>query len=808
MVNGQLDPILRHIRALVGGREADEEDAKLLERFAAGREEAAFAALVQRYGRLVFGVCRRVLRHPQDAEDAFQATFLVLAHKAAAVRKREALASWLYGVAYRVAVKARADAARRRQLERQAPAMPISEPHADLMARELAQVLDEELSRLPERYRWPVVLCCLAGKTQEQAARELGWPPGSMSRWLTRGKEMLRHRLVRRGVAVSAPLLGAALNGLSAEAAPALPLAASTAKAAVGWAAGQTAGLVSARVAALTEGAVRTLVVTKMSLTKVLLLLVGLTATGAGVLAYQKAGPGDGPPQPGAGLPGLRGVVPEAPGPGAEGPPSGVGIGAPPAGVPEGAPDEDRVPKSEFIKAEITILMDESGKQIAPPVELTLTDAQRIAVLAGYFPEMGQGKKGDPAGAWKPGILIRFHRTKGDPQKVSVHWEGDVWSEGNGDWDVTVPGNYGGGVWSFLDGVIKAAQLKALEGTWKAVSVEEDGKQWADAEIKDFRWTVRGDRITFWKAGRRFVRGLQLAPDQKPHAFDLYLDPKEAGGAFPGGGEGSGMAPMGGRGLGPGGMGGMGRPGGGKFGGMGPPGMGMGGMPGGPGGWGGVYYPCIYSLEGDALQICEGHGKRPTDFTARKGSERVLYILKREKEVNPRGAGQELRSKEQSGEWSKPVNGLSGRLLVAFEDLKPGLRHAVTLELKNVSIKPLAVLNEPKVEVSLTDAAGVVLPPSLPRAMSGPIPNPQWGVIPSGAYMGFRVDMTTVGVPTKDNALLAVQGRTWDLKPGSYTFRAKVTAAGAPTHNDAWGGELELPPVEFVVTKEQVTTKE
>src|SRR5262249_47676269 len=165
-------------------------------------------------------------RHPQDAEDAFQATFLVLAHKAAAVRKREALASWLYGVAYRVAVKARADAARRRQLERQAPAMPPTEPHTDLMARELAQVLDEELSRLPERYRWPVVLCCLVGKTQEQAARELGWPPGSMSRWLTRGKEMLRRRLVRRGVAVSAPLLGAALTGLSAEAAPALPLTA------------------------------------------------------------------------------------------------------------------------------------------------------------------------------------------------------------------------------------------------------------------------------------------------------------------------------------------------------------------------------------------------------------------------------------------------------------------------------------------------------------------------------------------------------------------------------------------------------
>jgi RNA polymerase sigma factor (sigma-70 family) len=819
MVNGQLDPILRHIRALIGVREADEEDARLLERFATGREEAAFAALVQRYGRLVFGVCRRVLRHAQDAEDAFQATFLVLADKAASVRKREALAAWLYGVAYRVAVKARADAARRRRQERQAPAMPTTEPCADLMARELAQVLDEELSGLPERYRSPVVLCCLAGKTQEQAARELGWPPGSMSRWLTRGKEMLRRRLLRRGVALSAPLLGTALAGLSAEAAPALPLAAATTKAAAGWVAGRAAGLVSARVAALTEGVVRTMVVTKMSLTKVLLLLVGLTATGAGVLAYQKSGPGDGPPpQTGAGLPGSGNVASEVAGAGGEGPPPGVGVGAPPMAGLGGAPDEARVPKPEFVKAEITILMDESGKRKAPPVELTLTDAQQIAILAGYFPEMGQGKKGDPAGAWKPGILIRFHRAKGDPLKVNVHWEGDVWSEGNGDWDVTVAGNYGGGVWSFLNGAIKAAELKALEGTWKAVSVEEDGKKWPDEEIKDFRWTVRGDRITFWKSGRRFVRGVVL--DQQPRAFDLYLDAKEVS-ALPGGGEGGGMAPMGGRGLGPGGMGGMGRRGGGKFGGItpggmmpgmgGPPGMGMGGMPGGPGaggGWTGVFYPCIYSLEGDELKICEGHGgKRPTDFTAGKGSERVLYVLKREREVNLRGAGQEMR-KEQSGDWSKPVNGLSGRLLVAFEDLKPGLRHAVTLELKNVSTKPLAVLNEPKVEVSLTDAAGVVLPPSLPRVMSGPIPDPQWGVLPRDAYMGFRVDMTTVGVPTKDHALLAVQGRTWDLKPGSYTVRAKVAAAGAPTHNDAWGGELELPPVEVVVTKEQVTPKD
>jgi RNA polymerase sigma factor (sigma-70 family) len=799
MVNGQLDPLLRHIRALVGERAVGETDGQLLERFAAGGEEAAFAALVQRYGRLVFGVCRRVLRHAQDAEDAFQATFLVLAHKAASVRRRESVASWLYGVAYRVAAKAKADAARRREQERQAPAMPVTEPQADVMARELAQFLDEELSRMPERYRAPVLLCCLAGKTQEQAARELGWPPGSMSRWLTRGKEMLRCRLLRRGITVSAPLLGTAMARLSAEAGPAPLLAAATVKAAVGSFAGTAAGLVSARVAALTEGVLRTMLVTKMTLTKVLLLLVGLTATGAGVLAYQKGGPGGG--APGGNAPGARGLV-------GEGRPAGVGKGGIPQGVPE-EPAQDPKEAPKFAKAEVTILMDAAGRQRIPPVTITVGQGS-IEALVTFFQGMGQGKKGDPPGVWKAGIVINFNPDKGEPHKVSVHWEGEVWSEGNGDWDVSNPMNYAGGLWGFLNDMVKAAELRALVGTWKAVSVEEDGKKWPDADVKDLRWTIRDDRVTFWKSGRRFVRPLELVPEQQPRAFDLYLDFKEVnatgGGSDAGGSPGG---PPGGMGL-PGGggpPGGKGR--GGKFGGMGGmPGMGpgTGGMPGGPGGMmSGAYYPAIYSLEGDELKVCEGHGHRPTNFTADKGSQRVLYVFKREKELAPGGSGAEMRSKEQAGNWSKTVNGLSGRLLVAFEDLKPGLRHAVTLELKNDSTKPLAILNRPKLEVSLTDANGLVIPTeSFP--MSGPILDPQWAVLPRDAYLGFRVDMTSVGVPAKDRALLALGGKMWGLKPGSYTVRAKVAPADA-THNDAWGGELELSPVEVVVTKEQVAER-
>ncbi len=177
--------------------------------------------------------------------------------------------------------------------------------------------------------------------------------------------------------------------------------------------------------------------------------------------------------------------------------------------------------------------------------------------------------------------------------------------------------------------------------------------------------------------------------------------------------------------------------------------------------------------------------------------------------------------KEPAGDWSKPVNGLSGRLLVAFEDLKPGLRHAVTLELKNVSTDALAVVNQPKLEVSLFESSGFVIPSGVTLSetkglaippgsfpMSGPIPNPQWGVIPRDSYMGFRVDMRTVGVPTKEQALLAVGGKHWGLKPGKYSLLAKLIAAerGKEKENQ-WGGEMDLPPVEIVITKEQVAER-
>src|SRR6516164_2154989 len=210
----------------------EEADAQLLELFGAQRDEGAFATLVKRYGPLVLGVCRRVLCHEQDAEDAFQATFLVLVRNARSIRKSESVGSWLYGVASRIARRAKEVRARRAVQEVDLPNIAAPESCPDSLVRDLRPVLDEEVNRLPPKYRLPFVLCHVEGKTNEQAARELGCPVGTVLSRLARARGRLRARLNRRGLAARANLLAAALA--EALACPAVPahMANSTAKAA------------------------------------------------------------------------------------------------------------------------------------------------------------------------------------------------------------------------------------------------------------------------------------------------------------------------------------------------------------------------------------------------------------------------------------------------------------------------------------------------------------------------------------------------------------------------------------------------
>jgi RNA polymerase sigma factor (sigma-70 family) len=263
-------------------------DGQLLECFVARRDEAAFAALVRRHGPMVLGVCRRVLGHAQDAEDAFQAAFLVLARKAASIGRRELVGNWLYGVAYRTALDARAAATRRRTRERQVSAMPEPEAGngADVWS-DLRPLLDRELSRLPDKYRVPVVLCDLEGRPRKEVARQLGIPAGTLSGRLTTARRALARRLARHGLSLSGGALTAALTQGAASASVSPPLVAATAWAAVAVAAGGgAAAVVSARVEALAEGAVRARHLTRLKTATVLLLVAGI-AVGAGLLAHQ-----------------------------------------------------------------------------------------------------------------------------------------------------------------------------------------------------------------------------------------------------------------------------------------------------------------------------------------------------------------------------------------------------------------------------------------------------------------------------------------------------------------------------------------
>jgi RNA polymerase sigma factor (sigma-70 family) len=279
-----MNGVLRHLRraALLTAGETL-TDAQLLEAFLACREEAAFEVLVKRHGPMVLGVCGRVLGNAHDAEDAFQATFLVLARKAGSVRSREALGSWLYGVAYRTATKARAMNAKRRTKEKQVRERPPAEAPEDSAPEELLARLDAELNRLPDKYRVPVILCDLEGKTRKEAARTLGLPEGTLSWRLAQAKKLLARRLSRHGTALTAGALAPLLSPGSSSAALSPSLVSSTAKAGTAAAMGQalTAGAVSAKVLTLTEGVMKAMLLTKLKLATWVVLFAVCVGTGA-----------------------------------------------------------------------------------------------------------------------------------------------------------------------------------------------------------------------------------------------------------------------------------------------------------------------------------------------------------------------------------------------------------------------------------------------------------------------------------------------------------------------------------------------
>jgi RNA polymerase sigma factor (sigma-70 family) len=296
MPHPPLDAVVLHIRRLTGwlpGPGQASGDAELLRTFLRSRDEAAFAALLDRHGPMVWAVCRRMLPRRCDAEDAFQATFLVLVRKARSIREQGSVGSWLYGVASRIAARMRAQATQRRLLESEAASRASTDRETPL--QELCAALHEELSQLPARCQGPLVLCYLEGKTQDEAAQELRLSLRTIKRRLQRGRHLLRQRLTRRGLALSTALLATGLSNPTGAAGLPLALRQLTLRSGLAQAQSQgaTAGVVSAQVAALVEGAVVGSAWPGLKITMALVLVLSAAVGAAGLATHHGADSAD-----------------------------------------------------------------------------------------------------------------------------------------------------------------------------------------------------------------------------------------------------------------------------------------------------------------------------------------------------------------------------------------------------------------------------------------------------------------------------------------------------------------------------------
>jgi RNA polymerase sigma factor (sigma-70 family) len=352
MKEKQLRTVVGNLRRMIGSNPATRiTDAQLLERFLAQRDELAFEMLVWRHGSMVLNVCRRVLRDTHEAEDAFQATFLIFVRKLGSIGKRQAVGSWLFKVAYRVALRARERQAVRAQTslpdhDNLAGNMAIDDPAQRALWNDLRLLLDEEVNRLPEKYRTPFVLFYLEGMAYPDVAEELGCPKGTVSSRLTTAKGLLRKRLLRRGVGLSAMLLSAVL-AKTASAALTNRLTNSTMQTLRMIANGILTPGASARAVSLAEGVLKTMMMTKMKLAAVVLLAAGVLGFGMSVAvqhAVQGAPPAsaDGPDfSPSAFEP--PPVAVKAADPNKE--PYGIVIGSPTPYVP--GPEKPAAPKGK-----------------------------------------------------------------------------------------------------------------------------------------------------------------------------------------------------------------------------------------------------------------------------------------------------------------------------------------------------------------------------------------------------------------------------------------------------------------------------
>lgn len=284
MASKALNGVFQRIRTLAAVQTSRGcDDRELVQRFLAD-DETAFTVLVERHGPMVLALCKRILHHHDDAEDACQATFLVLARKVGSLRKHASLSSWLHGIAYRICVNLKRQQARRQRREQAASKPAANAADGDITWRELRAVLDEELQRLPERYRAPLILCYLEGKTRDEAAHQLGCAPGALHGLLERGRKLLRDHLTQRGLTLSAALFATALSGAAAHAAVAPSLVVAAGKAALAVRGGQAlaSGLVAPQVLSLVKEASKVMFLTKLKIGAAVAVAAGMLIALAG----------------------------------------------------------------------------------------------------------------------------------------------------------------------------------------------------------------------------------------------------------------------------------------------------------------------------------------------------------------------------------------------------------------------------------------------------------------------------------------------------------------------------------------------
>jgi RNA polymerase sigma factor (sigma-70 family) len=283
MAVGQSSPLMQYIRRVAySGTAEGATDGQLLEQYLVAENQAAFAALVKRHGPMVHAVCRRVLGNAHDADDAFQAVFIVLMRKARTIMSCESLGGWLHGVAYRTALKARSSAVRRLFMEKRAAATGTVEDDLEAGWQDLRPILDQEIARLPENYRLPFVLCYLEGKTNAQAARQLRWPLGTVATRLARAREHLRKGLTRRGAGLAAGLLIATASRTAFAASVSNGLGGFTTGAAMRAVASKVlfGGTASGRAIALAKGVVQAMWMSKVRSAAIVLVAIGAIVGG------------------------------------------------------------------------------------------------------------------------------------------------------------------------------------------------------------------------------------------------------------------------------------------------------------------------------------------------------------------------------------------------------------------------------------------------------------------------------------------------------------------------------------------------